>query len=520
LYQYLYTFPQIIANSAQRFPNLEAFRCGKASITYAELEIQTNQLANYFIQKGVKKGDRIGVYLPRSIDSAIAIYGIMKAGGVYVPLDPTAPIHRIQFLIEDCGIEFLISNKTLKRQLPQVVEKVNLKAIIGLALELKTPTVDWEAIKKLDSSNPNIRIIEEDLAYIIYTSGSTGTPKGIMHTHRSGLAYAKLAANLYQLSENDRLGNHAPLHFDISTLGYFSSPLVGATSVIVPDAYTKLPASLATLIEKEKITVWYSVPLALTQMLLQGVMRNKDFSSLRWILYGGEPFPLKHLKRIMELLPNTIFSNVYGPAEVNQCTFYNFKTLNENEPTVPLGRAWSNTEVLIVSENDEVIRNNEVGELLVRTATRMAGYWKQPELTEQSLFRLKLVNGYEKVYYRTGDLVKRRTDGNLIFYGRKDRQIKVRGYRVELDEVEAALVKNVQVKEAATLVMSKDDIKYIEAAVILKNENAANENDLLTALNTHLPNYAIPTKIHILKDFPRTSTGKINRPVLRQQLNK
>lgn len=516
----IYTFSNIIQQSAKRFPQHDAFRCGKEAITYADLHQKTNQLAHFLVNAGVQKGDRVGVYLNRCLDTAIAIYGIMKAGAVYVPIDTTAPHHRSLFLIKDCDIEYLVSNKTQRRKLQAIAnEKSGLKGIIGVQQDWAIPTISWTNIFEESTASLSLRILEQDPAYIIYTSGSTGIPKGIMHSHYSGLSYARLTADLYELNEHDRIGNHAPLHFDISTLGFFTAPLVGATTIIVPEAYTRLPASLATLMEKEKITVWYSVPLALIQILQQDLIASKDFSALKWILYGGEPFPLKYLQQLMDELPQVTFSNVYGPAEVNQCTYYNFKKIAPTETSVPLGQAWNATEVLIVDDQDTIITDDSVGELLVRSATRMMGYWKQADLTERSYYRRSLVTGVEQIFYRTGDLVKRRVDGQLMFLGRKDRQIKIRGYRVELDEVEAKLLKHKEVREAVTFSLIAGEQKSIEAAVILHPHGTIDSKNLLVYLNQQLPSYAVPNRIHILEDLPRTSTGKISRQALKQQFS-
>ena len=471
-----------------------------------------NQLSNLLLDLGIKKGDRVGVYLNRCLESAIAIYGIMNAGAAYVPIDPSAPPSRISFLLKDCGIKHLITNKNQKRNVEKIIkENTPLEYIIGSKEEQPIKSFSWEEISQLPTTNPTINILEKDLAYIMYTSGSTGAPKGIMHTHYSGLNYAKLSADLYDLSEKDIVGNHAPLHFDISTFGYFSSPLVGATTVIIPDAYTKMPASLSQLIQNEKMSVWYSVPLALVQLLQRGVLEQRDMSALRWVLYGGEPFPTKHLCSLMVKWPKARFCNVYGPAEVNQCTFYNIPSIPKNDGPMPLGEVWGNTEMLILNENNESIKNNKIGELLIRTATMMEGYWNQPHLTENAFYKRELFPGHEEIFYRTGDLVRLDNDGLLMFMGRKDRQIKTRGYRVELDEVEAVLVKNVSVEEAA--VFSVRDEEYgllIEAAVILKNNALITETELIQYMAVYIPEYAIPKKISIIEIFPRTSTGKTN----------
>ncbi|MEM7103982.1 MAG: amino acid adenylation domain-containing protein [Bacteroidota bacterium] len=507
---------------ASRFPEKEAFKCGAKTITFGDLHLLTNQLAALLIDQGVEKGDRVGVNMNRSLESAIAIYGIMKAGAVYVPLDPHAPASRTRFLIEDCEIRVLIANPTQKRGLHVLFEApTGLKTLIGCNGEWNIDVFSWDDVSNFPNSFKRPELNENDLAYIMYTSGSTGTPKGIMHTHFSGLSYARLSAALYNLTENDVIGNHAPLHFDISTLGYFTAPLTCATSVIVPDAHTKMPASLTQLMEKEKMTIWYSVPLALIQMLTRGVLDQRDLTSLRWVLYGGEPFPVKHLKAIMQLWPQATFSNVYGPAEVNQCTYYNFKTLPEEIESIPLGTVWDQTQMMIVDQNDQMVAVNEPGELLIATITMMKGYWKQPDLTNRSILHFENTNGQIERYYRTGDLVKLQPDGNMLFLGRKDRQIKTRGYRVELDEVEAVLVMHEGVEEAAVFpVRINDEGQLIESAVILKAGSAISEEELKAHMSNHLPWYAIPRKIIISQSLPRTTSGKINRLLLQEQRSK
>jgi len=264
--KYAYTLPSLIEQSAKKYPNKLAFKCLKNSITYADLEQQMHQIANLLIDLGVKKGDRVGILMARSSETAAAMYGIMAAGAVYVPINPSQPVTRIHFLIKDCGIQHLLTNKGQKRNIANVATKESgLKTVIGTEIGLPINTISWKKVAEQPAIRPNISILEQDTAYILYTSGSTGKPKGIMHNHYSGMAYAKLCAEVYSLTENDVLGNHAPIYFDISTLGFFATPLVGATTIIASEAHVKMPASLAKLIEEEKITVWYSVPLALQE---------------------------------------------------------------------------------------------------------------------------------------------------------------------------------------------------------------------------------------------------------------
>ncbi|MEM9805272.1 MAG: long-chain fatty acid--CoA ligase, partial [Cyanobacteria bacterium P01_D01_bin.56] len=277
----IYLLSQILDRSAERFPDREAFRCEGKSLTYSELLQRANGLAHTLVDMGVQRGDRVGIYLSKSLESAIALYGIWKASAAYVPLDPGAPVARTAYAINHCGIRHLITQKSKRMKILDLLDAVRVhgcappRHIVGLPTNFElnhdVNHCDWANVVPKDTS-PSVHIMEQDLAYIMYTSGSTGTPKGIMHTHRSGLNYARMAAETYGLTHTDRLGNHSPLHFDMSTLDYFSGPLVGAATVIIPEAYTKMPASLSQLAQDEKLTIWYSVPFALIQLLLRGVL--------------------------------------------------------------------------------------------------------------------------------------------------------------------------------------------------------------------------------------------------------
>lgn len=513
--------PQIIENAAKKFPDKEAFRFGNNALSFVELNIKTDQLAGHLITSGVKKGDRIGVYMNRCLETVIAIYGIMKAGAAYVPLDAMAPHDRTLFLLENCGINILVTTPLQTKRIRKLVEKKSLlKQVIGLSEELGISVVSWDTIfSSTVSQEIAVEITESDLAYIMYTSGSTGAPKGIMHSHRSGLAYAKLSSDLYDIKPEDRVANHAPLHFDISTFGYFSAPLKGATTVIISDAHTKLPVSLAELIHEEQLTIWYSVPLALIQLYVSGALDNYDLNSLRWVIYGGENFTVKYLRKLMLQWPNARFSNSYGPAEVNQCTFYHIKEIPVSNDYIPIGQVWGANEYKILDEVNSEVANGEAGEFVVNSLTMMLGYWNNEELTKKSIFTTVGKNNEEISFYRTGDLVRTNTDGNLVFLGRNDRQIKLRGYRVELDEIEAVLKLHHEVKEASVCVLElKNDKKIVAAVLPLKNKKTLDAESVRAFIKKHLPVYALPDTIEILLEFPKTSSGKTDLNVIKNIL--
>ena len=510
---------QLIDEAASATPDRQAIGFRDQTLSYAELATASSKLANVLAEQGVSKGDRVGIYMQKRTESAIAIYGIMKAGAAYVPIDPALPPSRFRKLVNNCGMRHLVSAPDKTRALLKAsLEDTSIECLVGLEDQTELPfrTIPWEAVQSADTSNSTHGSIGGDsLAYIMYTSGSTGEPKGIMHTHHSGLSFAKWAANEYGFRRDDRLTNHAPLHFDLSTMDYFAAAAAGATTVIVPEEYTKLPVSYATLLETQAISVFYTVPFALIQLLLRGELASRNLQRLRWIIFGGEPFPTPHLRSLMRELPHVQFDNIYGPAEVNGCTHYTIPSADDLNESVPIGPIAQIAQALIVDENDHAVRQGDPGELLVCTPTMMQGYWQSPELNAAAFYRLDSTGD---IYYRTGDIVRERPDGIFDFLGRKDRQIKVRGFRVELDEVESAMAAIAGVEEAAAFVIEDcAGNKSIQGAVTLKEIDAFSGTDVIAQTKQHLPWYAVPTAVRIHNSFPRTSTGKIDRRDLQRR---
>ncbi len=504
---------QIIELSAQRQPQNVAFRCRDRSLTYAELNEQATQLAALLQQFGIKPGDRVAIYMPKAVEMAVSVYGCLKAGAIYVPVDPALPLSRLKYVLDDAAVTAILTLDRQRKQLHEVWSELKCEpqVVVGLSSKesISTSQIPWDAIDLgCDFVPPTLS--ENDPAYIIYTSGSTGEPKGILHTHRSGLAYARLAAQTYDVGSTDRLGNFAPLHFDQSTFEFFSGPLVGATTVLIPEEHMRFPASLAKLIDDEQLTIWYSVPFALVQLLLRGALENRLLSSLRWVLYGGEPFPVGHLRDLMKRLPAAKFSNVYGPAEVNQCTCFNLPQPPEDTSTsIPIGRIWPETTGVIVDDANRPVAPGEIGELLINSSTMMNGYWNRPELTAQVMVELPH-NGRYVRFFRTGDLVRELEDGNLEFHGRSDRQVKIRGNRVELDEIEAVILRLQGVLNVAAFA-PLDPATYdrrIVVAAILSADVKLSCDQIQAEARKRLPAYAVPSEVMITDSFPQTTSSK------------
>jgi len=522
----LYLLPQAIDNTANQSPNKEAIRCFGKSLTYEELVLQSSSVARVLREQGVKRGDRVGTFMNKSLEAVISLYGIMKAGATFVPLDPLAPPARISSVIEDCGIRCLISKSEKISELRQILASgTKLEIVLGLDKTegLSIESISWnDMLTALPIASPYKNLTELDLSYILYTSGSTGIPKGIAHTHRNMLNIAQWGRETYSVNSEDRLGNFMPFHFIPSTFDLYASAIAGATTVIIPEAITKFPASLSKLLAEEQISIFYSVPFALNQLREHGSLHLRDLSNLRWVLITGEAFHTKHLLQLMAALPGVRFSSQYGSTEAYTCAYFHApKDLDDSDEPIPMGRILENVEDLVVDEDDQPVAPGEIGELLIRSPMLMKGYWGKPEKNETSFYWRRNSSGFEDRFYRTGDLAQLLPDGNYRYRGRKDRLVKVRGYRVELDEVEAALLSHPQVLEAAAYAISdKQGNKLIDAAIIPRPEVEASADDLLQYLNAHLPVYAVPHTIHLMPDFPRTSTGKISRKDLQEMSSK
>jgi len=521
--------PHAIDRKAGRDPEHEAVCFSGSSLTYGELTCRSNQLAHVLKDRGVCRGDRVGIYAPKGLVSAVAVHGIMKAGAAYVPLDPSAPPARAALIARDCGIVHIVSDRGMASSIERLLgEGVNLRTAVGIDDEVHGPgserniAVPWTEVAQARETAVESGATGDDLAYILYTSGSTGTPKGVVHTHRSAVAFAQAAAAAYDLSSTDRVTNHAPLHFDLSTLDYFAVAVAGATTVVIPEGHTKLPASLSKLLQDERVSVLYAVPLALTHLLLYGALEKRDLGHLRWVLFGGEPFPPKHLRSLMLQLPDARFANVYGPTEVNGVTTWVVPQppAEGSEEPIPIGGPFANVDLFVVDEGGRPVASGEAGELWVSTPTMMEGYWGRPDLDERA-FGVLSDSRPGAVLHRTGDLVRLDDEGVLHFLGRLDRQIKTRGYRVELDEVESVLSSHVAVETAAAFaVPDGNGSTAIEGVAVIKTPGSTTANELLEHAAASLPAYALPERLEILDVVPLTSSGKIDRVTLQDEATK
>ena len=506
-----YLLTHLLSDSAQLFPEAAALRCRTRTLTYSHLEDWSSRLSGLLRSQGVRRGDRVGILLPKGPAQIVSAFGVLKSGAAYVPLDPFWPIRRACEIASDCSLRAVIGTSSRLQSLASACSSPSM-------LQIEAPFSDswpgdaWEAV---EDAFPQVcdRLIEEDLAYILYTSGSTGHPKGVAISHRASLSFVEWAGDTFKVDSADRLSNHAPLHFDLSVFDIFASVRAGATMVSVPEEFSSFPLELVRFLEKERISVWYSVPTALIQMLDAGLSTAR-LDHLTTVLFAGEVFPLKHLRRLRHALPQCRIFNLFGPTETNVCTFHEVGEVPRNEAQGSvIGTPCANTEVWIESETGVPARTGQKGELMVRGPSLMSGYWNRPEETAKVL-RRDFHGGIERRSYRTGDWALQGPDGVLTFLGRNDDLIKFRGYRIELGEIESVLLEVETVREAAVIARFRELKEPDIVAFLVVTRPSATGPMLSRYCLERLPRYMLPARFLFLEALPRTSTGKVDRKSL------
>jgi amino acid adenylation domain-containing protein len=516
------TLSHLLLQAADAHPDRPAVWSSTGDLTYAELYDRSMRLARALVEHGIEPGDRVVIALAKDVALPVAIFGTLLAGGAYVPIDYLTPPARAHAIAADAEAVAVVSSPRTMRAI-----------VLGDALPAhdgpsdNSPALHWlgrgwfvpdrsperqpmseslHRVRQLGRWRSPVELPASALAYILYTSGSTGRPKGVAHTHASALAFVRWAADAVGLEANDVLSQHASPSFDLSVFDFFGAAMASARLALVPASTFGRVASLCRFIVKTGVTVWYSVPSALLRAsgaeslgLLQG-------SALRQIILAGEEIPLGPLRVLWTNLPPSCrVANWYGPTETNVCTFHDLTALDtDGGDPIPIGRPCPYASTLLVAEGGAVTSNGAVGELLVASETLMSGYWKLPDATS----RVFSTGPDGRVYYATGDLVSQDDARGFTFRGRVDRLLKVRGHRVQPEEVEHVLEQRAEIDEAAVVKHRQGENEVLAAVVRVAGGGGLEHAQVIAHCRRFLPPYMVPGVILSVGELPRGPRGK------------
>ena len=493
------TICELFEKQVEESPNAIAVSFNGLEISYRTLNNRSNQLAHYLRARGVTAEDMVGLSIEKSIDMIVALLGILKVGGAYVPLDPEYPENRLKFMLADTAVSVVITHSNLKHQLPEFTG------------DLLCIDQHWPLIEKESCSNPQKNISASSLMYVIYTSGSTGQPKGVCVEHRSAIRLVK-NTNYINIKSDDVFLQVSPVAFDASTFEIWGCLLNGARLVLYPEQKIALEP-LADVIKKYEInTLWLTTGL-FNQMIDQQL---DSFRQVKNLLAGGEAASITHVKKYLSYLNDNSSDNhrlihCYGPTE--NTTFTSCHVMDWNTQllnTVPIGKPISNTSVFILDKNCQAVASGVTGELYTGGAGLARGYLNQDELTRDTFGSYSGVMGTNTRLYRTGDLVKFR-EGAIEFVGRKDNQIKLRGFRVEIGEVETCLKRARNVVDAVVLLDGgREERKRLIAYLV----SSADSNQIIAStreyIKSQLPSYMVPSIFILVDKILLTQNGKVD----------
>ena len=510
---------QLVEMAVARQPEAVAVSYGAKQINYRELNTRANQLAHYLRRRGIGPDARVGVLVDRSVELNVALLGILKAGGTYVPLDGGYPAQRLRFMLEDAEVGLLL---TQHGQQEVVTE--------GEATEVVYLDEEWEQFKSESRENPAVVTKAENLAYVMYTSGSTGQPKGVGVTHR---AINRLVrnTNYVQLEESDRVAQVSNVSFDAATFEIWGALLHGAQLVGIEKETMLSPAEFKRAIAKQHISAMF-LTTALFNQIAQSL--PETFAPLRYLLFGGEACDPQSVRRVLELGKPRHLLHVYGPTEnTTFTTWYEVRDVEASARTIPIGQALSNTEIWVLDQHMQLAPVGVTGELYIGGDGLARDYFRRPELTAEKFVPHPYSAEPGARLYRTGDLVRYLSDGNVEFLKRMDQQVKIRGFRIELGEIEATLQDHPAVRESIVIVREvipgdRHLVAYVvpEPAVSGQRWNNYANNPLCETfvhqlvlqlrnwLRARLPAYVTPANFVVLDELPLNANGKVDRRAL------
>jgi acyl-CoA ligase (AMP-forming) (exosortase A-associated) len=509
--------------SAERLPEKEAVVHGGERLTYSEVWTKITNLAHGLRRAGVQRGDRVGIYLEGSIPQVLSIFGILRAGATFVPINTQLFPEQVAHIAKDSGMRALITSKSRLGGILEILSEIPTLQFFVVTGDGEAPSTPFPvySFETFCASDPfpgwGEDSISKDLAAILYTSGSTGNPKGVMLSHANVMAGATIVSTYLGITEKERILAVLPFSFDAGLNQLTTAIQQGGTIVLINFLFAR---DIVQMLHKEKITGLAGVPTVwslITQA--NSTLTKQPPPHLRYITNTGGAMPQNVLKLLRQALPATKIFLMYGLTEAFRSTYLPPEEL-DRRPT-SMGKAIPDTEILVINEDGELCKPGEIGELVHRGPTVSLGYWGRPEDTSKVLRPNPLLppelGDCEKVCY-SGDLVKMDDDGFLYFVGRRDTMIKSSGYRISPTEVEEVIFSSGTVRHTAVIGIPDEVLgQTIKAFVTPRDGELVNPENLLAHCASKLPRYMLPRVIEVLSEMPRTSSGKVDYPALRRR---
>jgi len=484
-------------------------------LTYRALHARAASVAGFLRARGVAPGDRVAFLLPKSNASVAVVFGALLARAVYVPIDWSGPPERNARILADSGAAAAFANpRPLAALAAHGAALPRTVVVVGAPPE--GDRVAWDdVLAHPPLAGAGAGRSPDDVAYILFTSGSTGVPKGVTLTHENATSFVDWCSDTFHPTEEDRFSSHAPFQFDLSVLDVFLSIKHGAALHLLSEEIGQNPKKLARLVHEERLTIWYSAPSILSLLAELGGLEALGKNDLRLVLFAGEVFPVKHLRRLTQLWPHPAYYNLYGPTETNVCTFASVPLPIPEARTdpYPIGPACAHCDALVLGADGREVARGEEGLLHVAGPSVFRAYWGRPDLTSE-----RFVARDGKRFYDTGDVVREEAGLGYVYLGRRDRMVKRRGHRIELDEVERGMHADERVREAAVIAAQDDAGVKIVAFLALRPGAKASIIEMKQLAARALPSSMSPDLFVFVDALPRTPTDKIDYQALKRQL--
>ena len=490
---------ELFEAQVKRTPRAIAVRFEDEQLTYEELNERSNQLAHYLQAHGVEPETLVGIYMERSLEMVVGLFGVLKAGGAYLPLDPTYPTARLARMMENAQAPIILTQQHLFGELLQQGARV-------VCLDS-----EWPTIAAYETHNACSQVAEDNLAYVIYTSGSTGQPKGAMNTHRGVCNRLCWIQETNGLDETDAVLQKTPFSFDVSVWEFFWPLMCGARLVLAAPEAHRDSAYLTQIIRQQQITTLHFVPSMLEAFLDEGAL--EECPGLKRVFCSGEALPYEYLESFMERSSAALF-NLYGPTETAiEVTHWTCRK-DDDGRRVPIGKPIANIQIHLLDAALELVPVNVPGELHIGGVGVGRGYYRQPALTAERFIPDALSSVPGARQYKSGDLARYLPDGQIEYLGCLDDQVKIRGYRIELGEIEAALNQHPEVRETVVIARKENGRPTLAAYIAVNVDAAPTAAQLHGYLRNLVPIYMVPSNFVLLNELPLTPNGKVDKRAL------